>query len=558
MSLHPQHVAEIPEETVRVAQAAFPKGNLYMQMRDELGTFYQDDDFVDLFPRRGQPAANPWRLALVLVMQFAEGLSDRQAAEAVRARIDWKYALSLELTDPGFDYSVLSEFRQRLLAGSAESRLLDGMLERFKAKGYLKARGKQRTDSTHVLASVRQLNRLESVGETLRAALNSLAQVAPEWLRRQASGEWFERYGRRVEEYRLPKGEQSRAEYAGVIGADGFCLLAAVDAQKAQPELRELAAVKTLRQLWEVQFIEENGKVRLRTAQELGPAGGRFDSPYDPEAHFGNKRSITWVGYKVHFTETCDEDQVHLITNVETTNAVIPDVELGQKVHEALDKKDLLPKQHLVDAGYVDAQWLVESQQQHEVTVIGPVRQDIHWQARTRSGFDLSRFEIDWENKQVTCPAGQKTRNWYSMKKLTGQDWTRVRFNRSQCDPCTLRASCTKAQHERSLLFRSQAQHEALQTARAEQLTPEWKKEYERRAGIEGTISQGVRAFGLRQARYIGRAKTHLQNIRGCQADCVSGDNHLPSPERSLDYADYTGTLRRTAQGLQVARRHVW
>ncbi len=195
----------VPEETARIARAAFPKGNLYLKMRDELGTFYEDTDFADLFSTRGQSAYSPWRLALVTVMQFVEGLSDRQAAEAVRSRIDWKYALSLELTDTGFDFSILSEFRQRLLTKGKESKLLDKILESFQDKKLLKSGGKQRTDATHILAKVRHLSRLESVVETLRAALNELAEFFPEWLREQASPRWFELYSRRIEEYRLPK-----------------------------------------------------------------------------------------------------------------------------------------------------------------------------------------------------------------------------------------------------------------------------------------------------------------------------------------------------------------
>src|SRR5919197_4380822 len=175
MSLHPQPIDPIPEETARVARAAFPKGNPYMRMRDELGVLYQDAAFAALVPARGQPAASPWRVALALVLQYAEGLSDQQAATAVRGRIDWKYALSLELTDPGFDASVLSEFRSRLVAGSAEQTLLDTMLERFKAQGLLKARGRQRTASTAVLAAIRTVKRLECVGETLRHTLHSVA-----------------------------------------------------------------------------------------------------------------------------------------------------------------------------------------------------------------------------------------------------------------------------------------------------------------------------------------------------------------------------------------------
>src|SRR5215204_1739698 len=139
--------------------------------------------FADLYPRRGQPAYTPWRLALVTLLQFREGLSDRQAAEAVRARIDWKYLLALDLADAGFDHTVLCEFRARLLAGDASERLLARVLDTARDAGLLKARGRQRTDSTHVLAAVRDLNRIELLAETLRAALNAIAGVAPEPLR---------------------------------------------------------------------------------------------------------------------------------------------------------------------------------------------------------------------------------------------------------------------------------------------------------------------------------------------------------------------------------------
>src|SRR6266568_7854569 len=214
MSLRPHPLEPVPAETARVARAAFPKGHPYLTLRDALGTIFQDEDFAALFPIGGQPGLPPWRLALVTIMQFRETLADRQAAEAVRARIDWKYLLSLELTDPGFDFSVLSEFRDRLLAGSAVERLLDKLLERCRAMGWLKARGQQRTDSTHVLAAIRVLNRLELVAETLRATLNELATVAPAWLQAMAPLAWYERYGKRIEDTRLPPGQASRDAYA--------------------------------------------------------------------------------------------------------------------------------------------------------------------------------------------------------------------------------------------------------------------------------------------------------------------------------------------------------
>jgi transposase len=182
MSLKPVLIQPVPEETARVAKAVFRRGNPYLRLRDEIGTIFADADFADLFPRRGQPGLPPWRLALVTLLQFRENLPDRQTAEAVRARIDWKYLLGLELTDPGFDPSVLCEFRARLLAGGAEKCLLQQLLARCQELGLLKAGGRQRTDATHVLAAIRTLNRLEVVGETLRAALNALATAAPAWL----------------------------------------------------------------------------------------------------------------------------------------------------------------------------------------------------------------------------------------------------------------------------------------------------------------------------------------------------------------------------------------
>ena len=296
MSLHPQGPGPIPEETVRVAHAICPRGTLYMRIRDELGTIYEDQSFAALFSPRGHPAIAPWRLALVCIFQFIEGLSDRQAAEAVQQRIDWKYALGLELTDPGFDFSVLSQFRTRLLAGGAEMQLFEVLLEHLKTRGLLKARGRQRTDSTHVLAAVRLLNRLERVGETLRHTLNTLAEVAPEWLRVQAPSEWYERYGRRMENYRFPKAESAREALGATMGEDGFVLLRLLDAETALPWLRELPAVKTLRQVWAEQYADPPDPVRWREKKDMGSSLDLIASPYDPEARYSTKRGMEWVG----------------------------------------------------------------------------------------------------------------------------------------------------------------------------------------------------------------------------------------------------------------------
>lgn len=514
MSLKPTAVGSVPEMTAYVARAAFPAGNPYLAVRDALGTFYNDERFASLFPERGRPAETPWRLALVTVFQFAEGLSDRQAADAVRGRIDWKYALGLELSDPGFDFSVLSEFRSRLIAGGAERLLLEAMLQTCKNHGLVKARTKQRSDSTHVLADIRTLNRLELVGETLRATLNAVATVAPQWLQSWVPADWFDRYAARIEESRLPKGEKERRSLGERIGADGFRLLEAVYGVGAPTGLGDLSAVEVLRRVWLVQFYVDEDQARWRKGEDLPPSAKRIDSPYDPEATFSTKRSTTWTGYKVHLTETCEDDQIHLITNVETTPAVAADVDQTAPIHASLAAQGLLPEDHLVDAGYVDAELLVDSRSNHGVRLVGPVRADVSWQAQAEERFDTSHFTIDWEGQQATCPEGKTSVLWQEVLDPWGNEAIRIEFARGECRGCGSRAQCTRAKKAaRVITLRPQPRHEALQAARQEQRTPQWKAEYAKRAGIEGTLSEGIRKYGLRRCRYLGLAKAHLQHV---------------------------------------------
>ena len=514
MSLRRHPISAVPAETARVAQAVFPKGNLYMTLRDELGTLYTDEDFADLFPTHGQPAACPWRLALICVLQFVEHLSDRQAAEAVRSRIDWKYALGLELTDPGFDFSVLSEFRSRLVAGNAALRLLDTLLERLRALGLLKPRGRQRTDSTHVLAAIRVLNRLERVGETLRAALNSLAVVAPAWLQAVTPPAWYDRYDGRVENYHLPKTDAARKALATVIGTDGRTLLDAIEAATEHRWLREIPAVQILRQVWAEQYIDVDDTLVWRDVKEMPSPAELIASPYDVEARYSTKRSVEWVGYKVHLTETCEADTPHVIVNIETTPATTPDDNMVEVVHASLAPRELLPAEHLVDKGYTDAHVLVGSQREYGVEIVGPVAEDPSWQARAREGFAKSQFLVDWERQMVTCPAGQQSLSWLpNTYPQSGMVWE-VRFARKDCTPCAYRAQCTKAKKEPRILgLQAREHYEALQTARQRQTTEAFRRQYAARAGIEGTHEQAIRRCGLRRSRYIGRAKTYLQHV---------------------------------------------
>lgn len=507
--------ASVPEQTRRVAHAAFPKGNLYIWLRDEMGQMYQDEDFADLYSSQGQPGMSAGQLALVSIMQFLEDLPDRQAADAVRGRIDWKYALGLELEDSGFDHTVLSEFRNRLREGGAGDRLLNELLRQFKEGGWIKNRSKQRSDSTQVIAVLRELSRLEAVGEMLRAALNEIAIAEPEWLQSWVDPEWFERYSQVIDDYRLPKKRAERTAYGEQIGRDGMKLLECLWKEETPEFLRRLAKVERLRQYWVDQYYVDQGQIKLRPVKEMPLPGERLSSPYESDARVGTKRSESWTGYKVHISETCESDQVHLITHVETTQAQVQDVEQTASIHLALAQKSLLPSQHFVDAGYVDADLLVNSKQEYGIELIGPVREDTSWQAKQGNAYDLSRFVIDWDNQQATCPEGHQSRSWRERQdNRRDTPVITVEFTQLICRDCPVRELCTRSpKASRTLTLQPQAQQQALQQARKQQASQQWWEHYGLRAGIEGTISQAVVGFGIRQSRYRGLAKTHLQHV---------------------------------------------
>ena len=512
MTLHPRYIPDVPEETVKVAKAAFRKGNRYMQMRDELGTLFNDEQFIDLFPKVGQLAESPWRLALVTVMQFAENLTDRQTADAVRARIDWKYALSLELTDDGFDFSVLSEFRSRLLSHGAEARLFEIMLTGFQERKLLKARGKQRTDSTHILANVRELNRIEFVGETMRAALNELASAAPDWLKLWVPADWFKRYGHPFSEYRLPQKETERLELGEQIGRDGIDLLTRVYTK--QPQLRQLPQVEILRRVWVLQYYQdEDDRTHWRKSGNV-PSGERIlTSPYDTDARLSKKRGNQWIGYKVHLTETCDDDAPHLVTHVETTLATGADSAVVDPIHAELERKGCLPDQHLVDNGYGSGTAFIQSADNYGVDLFGPARPDVSWQARTEGAYDLSCFKIDFNTRTVTCPQGHTTRHWYERAGSRGKPAISAKFPTTVCRDCPVRDRCTTAKAGRQVGFIPDPEFSALQAARKREQSDEFKETYKKRAGVEGTISQAVGVLGIRRTRYRGLDKVHLQHL---------------------------------------------
>jgi transposase len=272
--------------------------------------------------------------------------------------------------------------------------------------------------------------------------------------------------------------------------------------------------VDVLRRIWLQQYWLDDGTLRWRTEVDLPPNAHLIVSPYDVDARFGVKRDIRWTGYKVHLTETCDADSPNLITHVATTAATTADVDLTASIHQALAARDLMPAEHIVDTGYMDADLIVSSQTDYQLTLIGPVGPDTSWQARAGKGFDGTQFRVDWDKQQVTCPQGHASRYWRPGHDTDGVPIVHFWFDQKDCAACPVRADCTKAAtRPRTMKLRTQAEYEALQAARQYQTSEAFKQQYAQRAGVEGTISQGVHGFGIRQARYRGLARTHLQHV---------------------------------------------
>ena len=426
----------------------------------------------------------------------------------------WKYALSLPLSDPGFHFSILSDFRSRLVDAEVQDFALQRVLDFCKREGYIKSNSKQRTDSTHVLARIRRLNRLTLVGETLRATLNELAELHPEWLLEIMPPEWERRYVHRIEDSRFGKTESQLTAQEAQVGQDGQLLLNALERSGEGfegVERLKLESVDILNQVWQQHFQVTETGIRFKSGEELAPSNQRIASPYDTDATFAKKRNTSWEGYKVHLTETCDSDQPHLITAVATTAATVADVSMGSLIQDYLEEHDLKPTEHLVDGGYVSAEYLLHSENMG-IEVLGPPVPTSDWQSQLEGGLSLEHFHINWDQQYAQCPAGKRSIGWLEAQRA-GKPITKVQFSQFDCRDCPLRAQCTKSKSSgRMLMLKSRESHELLVRARQKAKEDPTKQRYQLRAGIESTLSQGVRTLGLRCCRYIGLEKTSLQH----------------------------------------------
>lgn len=548
MCVRPQTGAEVPELTARVARASNPGGTTAMWVRDRLDGLWRDEDFAAWYPRDGRPGLSPAQLATVSVLQFLLDLSDRDAAEAVRCRIDFKYALGLELDDPGFHHSVLGDFRGRLLEEGRADRLLDLALARLKEAGLVRERTTQRTDSTHILAAVRDLTRLELVTEAVRGALEELARTAGQALDGLVDDNWGRRYGRPVRLGKNPTRPRTRIHEAG---ADACQLIAHL--ATSYPDLLHGPQVEALRQILVQNYYRDAaGRLRWRDDDDgsgLPPSAVRIISPYDLAARYARRGQVTrWTGYLAHVTETCSDDGPNVITDVATTPATSADTLALAGIHARLRHRGLLPGEHLVDGGYTSLVHMERAGREHQITLTGPLPGNPTRQHRTQEGYARDDFRIDYDHRQVTCPQGQVSKGWHGPYPTSSPDAAPLivaRFTKAQCQPCPARAVCTTSSDgKRTVGFPPRELHELQIRNRADQHDPAWHKRYAVRSGIEGTICELARGHGLRHCRYRGQPKAHLQHVLTAIAVNIERLSQLPpgksaSPRPPTALQDY-------------------
>jgi len=504
MSLKPQPPREMPAELARIGIKLLSPESPYRLVGEKLYAKYRDEDYADLYPAEGQPGHSPVDLAFVTAFQYMEDLADRAAAEAVQLRLDWKYALHLPLDDAGFNFSVLSEYRTRLVQHEAEGRVFEALLKDLQGLGLLKRRGRQRTDSLAVLTRVRELTRLELVVETLRVAVQALLAVEPVWTRATVPPTWEARYGARCVAERLS--ERDRAEVQTETGRDGQWLLDRLAAPTTPSGLARLPQVEVLRTVWEPQYEVHDSDVIFR---EPGPYDGatRIQSPHDPEARYSQKHDQEWIGDKLQVTETDEEGLPHLITDIALTSSVESDQHALGEIQSRQAERDVLPGERFADQGYVSGATLAASTDIGE-DLVGPAPSDQSPQTRLPEGLTRDQFSVDLEHGRATCPGGHTT----TKRSQSADGGSQFKFDPDRCAACPLRPRCCTGQGGRTISLG--AHHAELQAARARQQTDDFKQRYRKhRGGVEGCLSSLVRGQGIRVNRYIGRAKNNLRAL---------------------------------------------
>jgi hypothetical protein len=432
---------------------------------------------------------------------------------------------------------VLPEFRAKAAGAGLERVALDALPERLASDGLVKAGGKQRTDSTHVIAAVAALNRLELAGESVRAALEALAAAHPGWtVQVLHAGEWNRRCGTPVTSWRPPMPEAKRNELAVMYARDGFALLEAAGDPASPAWLRELPAVETLRPVLLQNYtrtVHSGGREVIKRREKapegdgLPPGHRRIASPWDTDARWGAKREESWPGYKLHVTGTCDDRPAcggggcrkgcaaaafpSLITAVATTDATVTDNAMTGAIDDDLAARGLAPGRHYPGSGYLSAAIVAEEARRRGIALIGPLLAGTSAQARAGAGYARAGFAPGCDAKTVTCPQGKTSVSW-SPCTQRGKDMIAATSSPGDCGPCPARGLCTTSSSKRrQLTIMPRDLAEAQAASREQDKSISFRAGYARRAGTEGTMHQAA-GHGARRARYRGLSKTSLDH----------------------------------------------
>lgn len=492
----PRPVRRQAEFFIFFAGKIFP---MLERRRDRLATLYCADD--------GRPAWDPVRLLGVLVLQFVLRMSDRQTAEAVQYDQRWRLALHLESGDVACDPSLLAVFRQRLVKSHQEGLAFEAVLDYLVEQGWLPKRSRQRLDSTHVRGLLGAMNRLMCARETIRLLLEELeaAELLP--------GSWSAYWERYVEQKLDPRaGIKTLRAKSAEAGADMLAIW--MEAADSGPIVACDRFLLLQRVFLENYIFDQAGRPQQTRVQPTGAA----HNPHESEAQWSSKSTTkdkSWIGYKVQVAETVQEQAreageptANFLTAMVTQNAPASDkAGMAQVLAEQQEMGLQSPSALYVDGAYVSSEALMEAcEQGRQLRGPAPASPD------RGKVFTLEAFDVRVEERSAVCPAGQPSSNCSRLvEHSTGKVTYRIEWNQAVCGSCPLREQCvTAGQAHRSMVVGQW--HSLLQERRREMQTEAFKQEMHRRNGIEGTHSELVRGYGLRQARYRGQAKVRLQN----------------------------------------------
>ncbi len=455
----------------------------------------------------GRPALDPVMLAGVTLLQFMEKVPDRVAARHGVYHLGWKYALDLELTDGGFHPTVLVYFRDRLEEKESGRVVFDGVVELLVELGLVNRKGKQRLDSTHILGYVKEMSRLECAVETVRLALEALAEE----VRGAERPEFWERLWALYVQSELNWGlsKTERKNRYRQCGQDIKELLEWIDTKR--PKLNELEAVKLLRRVFSEQFEVVEGK--LQPTPRRPPRA--VQNPHDPDAHYADKGKKQWVGYKVQVVESVDpekpakdkgEPTENFITEILTTEAAEDEMAgLTEVLKSEQHHHEITPQAMYGDGGYVTEKTLTEAEQ-NGMALLGPTRPDPH-----KGPYNADAFHVDIDKRQAVCPQGNTSTQCSHIKDAyLGTEYYRIEWG-SQCDSCPVQKQCTQANSGRRILVVG-LRHDLVEQRRKEMTQPEFCELMHPRNGIEGTHSELVRGHGMRHTKYRGLGRVGLSH----------------------------------------------